>query len=275
MKRKNYFLIALFLLVQTAWTQQKEEVNNLIAEGNELHQKESFINAEAEYRKALSKDKLNNKAQYNLGNSLYRSSDFDQASQRYFLTQKNSENKEGRHLAFHNLGNTFMQKKDYPKAVEAYKNALRNNPTDDQTRYNYALAKELLEKENQNQDQQDQEDQKDQQDQKDQEKENENQEGDQKKKPSDDGEDEGDQDQKDPKEDEEKGDQEKENPKNKKDEKKEGENKKPLPPRKPGQLSPEQVKSLLEAMNQQEKNVQDKVNAEKVKGVPIKTKKDW
>ena len=58
------------------------------------------------------------------------------------------------------MGNGFMQQKMYEKAVEAYKNALRNNPTDDETRYNYALAKELLEKEKQeqeeNQDQQDQ-----------------------------------------------------------------------------------------------------------------------
>ena len=48
------------------------------------------------------------------------------------------------------------------------------------------------------------------------------------------------------------------------------------PPKpKQGQLSPEQVKSLLEAMNNQEKKVQDKINAKKVKGKPVKTKKDW
>ncbi|MGB2152910.1 MAG: aerotolerance regulator BatC, partial [Flavobacteriaceae bacterium] len=58
---------------------------------------------------------------------------------------------------------------------------------------------------------------------------------------------------------------------------KEGESdqKKQPPPPKPGQLSPEQVKSLLEAMNNQEKGVQEKVNAQKAKGVPTKTKKDW
>ena len=42
-----------------------------------------------------------------------------------------------------------------------------------------------------------------------------------------------------------------------------------------GRLSPEQFKSLLEAMNNQEKKVQDKINAKKVKGVPSKSKKDW
>ena len=51
--------------------------------------------------------------------------------------------------------------------------------------------------------------------------------------------------------------------------------KKSQPKRNPGQLSKEQIKSLLEAMNQQEKNVQDKVNTKKQKGIPIKKKKDW
>ena len=51
-----------------------------------------------------------------------------------------------------------MKQKDYAKAVEAYKNALRNNPEDEETRYNYALAKELLEKEQEQQQNQDQND---------------------------------------------------------------------------------------------------------------------
>ena len=67
----------------------------------------------------------------------------------FFQTQKFSKDKSEKHMAFHNMGNVFMKKKDYAKAVESYKNALRNNPKDDETRYNYALAKELLEKENQ------------------------------------------------------------------------------------------------------------------------------
>ena len=40
-------------------------------------------------------------------------------------------------------------------------------------------------------------------------------------------------------------------------------------------LSPQQIQSLLEAMNNQEKKVQDKINAEKQKGVKTKPEKDW
>ncbi|WNH14145.1 hypothetical protein [Thalassobellus suaedae] len=43
----------------------------------------------------------------------------------------------------------------------------------------------------------------------------------------------------------------------------------------PGQMSPQQMKNLLEAMNNQEQKVQEKMNAEKMKGVKIQTDKDW
>ena len=46
-------------------------------------------------------------------------------------------------------------------------------------------------------------------------------------------------------------------------------------PKPKGGLSNQQMKNLLEAMNNQEKKVQDKVNAKKIKGLPIRGKKDW
>ena len=281
-KMKTYLIFGIgFLLASSQLLAQGEKEINLIADGNKGYQNEAYVAAEADYRKALSINNANTKAQHNIGNSLYRTKDFDQANQRYFQSQKNSTNKAEKHLAFHNMGNGFMQQKMYEKAVEAYKNALRNNPTDDETRYNYALAKELLEKEKQEQEQnRDQQDQNDQNDQNDQQDNQDDKEGDQKEKPSDDGEDGDEKDNKDDQENKDKDEKddkgkEKEDPKKPKEDKGKNQDQKKPPPPKPGQISPEQVKSLLEAMNQQEKNVQDKVNAEKVKGVPIKTKKDW
>ena len=281
-KMRTYLIFGIgFLLASSQLLAQGEKEINLIADGNKGYQNEAYIEAEVDYRKALSINSANTKAQHNIGNALYRTKDFDQANQRYFQTQKNSLNKSEKHLAFHNMGNGFMQQKMYEKAVEAYKNALRNNPTDDETRYNYALAKELLEKEKQeqeeNQDQQDQNNQNDQQDQQDNQ---DDKEGDQKEKPSEDGEEGDEKENKDDQENKDKDekenkDKEKEDPKKPKDDKGKNKDQKKSPPPRPGQISPEQVKSLLEAMNQQEKNVQDKVNAEKAKGVPVKTKKDW
>jgi tetratricopeptide (TPR) repeat protein len=285
---RTYLIFGIgYLLASSQLLAQGEKEINLIADGNQGYQSEAYIEAEVDYRKALSINSANAKAQHNIGNALYRTKDFDQANQRYFQTQKNSLNKSEKHLAFHNMGNGFMQQKMYEKAVEAYKNALRNNPTDDETRYNYALAKELLEKEKQeqeeNQDQQDQNDQNDQNDQQDQQDQQDNQddkEGDQKEKSSEDGEEGDEKENKDDQENKDKDekdnkDKEKEDPKKPKDDKGKNKDQKKPPPPRPGQISPEQAKSLLEAMNQQEKNVQDKVNAEKAKGVPVKTKKDW
>ena len=259
----------IFIIISFSLKAQAEKENNYISKGNGLHENKSYVDAEAEFRKALSINQDNSIANQNLGNTLYRSEDYDQANQRFFRSQKDNLDKSQKHLAFHNMGNVFMKKKDYPKAVEAYKNALRNNPKDDETRYNYALAKEMLEKEkkeNKNEKNQNKDQNKDQNknQNKDQNKNNENK----------------------PNENEEKnnskGDKENkgDNKKNKSDKENEKEDsrdntKKSQPKRNPGQLSKEQIKSLLEAMNQQEKNVQDKVNAKKQKGIPIKKKKDW
>ena len=266
MMNLNHLNLVIFLFTSTLVWSQTEASTNLIVEGNELHNQKEFIEAETKYRKSISLSPNQSDAFHNLGNTNYRIADYNAASQRFFQTQKNATSKDEKHSAFHNMGNVYMKQKDYPQAVEAYKNALRNNPLDEETRYNYALAKELLEKENQNQ--QNKEDQKDQKDQ--------NEEGDQdKKEDKEQSKDEGeDKEKKDSDEGEPKEESEDKKPKNPEKEGDSDQKKQPPPP-KPGQLSPEQVKSLLEAMNNQEKGVQEKVNAQKAKGVPTKTKKDW
>ena len=273
MKQKQIFFWMISLFVRISMTAQEGEVVNHIFEGNEQASAEVFDEAEMAYRRALSKAPEKPEALYNLGNTHFQEQDFEEAKQRYFQTQKFTENKSSKHHAFHNMGNVFMKQKDYAKAVEAFKNALRNNPEDEETRYNYALAKELLEKEQkqqQNQDQNDQQDQKDKEDNQDQDNKEDNKKGDKDRDSDQDDENmEGDEgeDQENKKEE---ADQEKEN------QPKEGDQEKDQPT-KPRQteLSKEQVKSLLEAMSNQEKKVQDKVNAEKVKGTPFRGQKDW
>ena len=263
-------LLVLFLFVIGSIKAQDGEVTNQIFEGNTLLDTEVFDEAEMAFRKALSKSPERTEALYNLGNTHFNEQDYEEAKQRYFQTQKFADNNSSKHHAFHNMGNVFMKQKDYAKAVETYKNALRNNPQDEETRYNYAVAKELLEKEQQQQDNQDQnQDNKDQKDQEDQENKDQDKESDKdqnSKENNDDGEREDKEDKKD------EGDQQKDNqPKEENDKK---ENQQPQQARQK-ELSPEQVKSLLEAMNNQEKEVQDKVNAEKAKGTPLRGIKDW
>ena len=263
-------LLVLFLFVIGSIKAQDGEVTNQIFEGNKLLDTQVFDEAEMAFRRALSKSPERTEALYNLGNTHFNGQDYKEAKQRYFQTQKFAENNSSKHHAFHNMGNVFMKQKNYAKAVETYKNALRNNPQDEETRYNYAVAKELLEKEQQQQDNQDQnQDNKDQKDQEDQE--SKDQDKDRDKNQDSEGNNE-DSEREDKEDKNGKGDQQKDNqPKEENDKKK---NQSPQQPRKK-ELSPEQVKSLLEAMNNQEKEVQDKVNAEKARGTPLRGSKDW
>ena len=250
---------------------QLKRAKAFLSEANEDIGEDKFVDAEVNFRKSIAMDPSEEVGKYNLGNAYYNEAKNDEAMRRFGQASAISESKPEKHKAFHNLGNTFMNAKKYQEAVEAYKNALRNNPTDEETRYNLALAKDMLEK-NPPQGGDGEDDKEDEKENEEEKKDNnENKDSDGNEKESDDGE---------KKEDEDKGDE--------KDEKKEGDNKEqegnpdeqkegkePKQQPIPGQLSPQQIKNLLEAMNNEEKKVQDKINAKKQKGAKVKSNKDW
>ncbi|MGC1514832.1 MAG: tetratricopeptide repeat protein, partial [Maribacter sp.] len=119
---------------------------NLTWDGNNALSENQFIAAEVDYRKAIAKSPENSAAPYNLGNAYYTNETYNEAFGRFKEAGEGATSKEDKHKAYHNMGNVFMKRKDYAKAVEAYKEALRNGPSDEETRYNLALAKELLKK---------------------------------------------------------------------------------------------------------------------------------
>lgn len=256
-----------------------QESKNYTYEANEQLTQNDFVTAEGEYRKAISKSKENIAAPYNLGRAYYNRESFTEAFGRFKAAGEKATEKPDKHKAFHNLGNVFMKNKEYAKAVEAYKEALRSNPNDDETRYNLALAKKKQEEDqknnqnNQNQDKQDQENKDDQNQNQDQ---NENQgdnekkdEGDQKDQQGEDG----DKGNEKPEENKE-GDGDKKKEEEQKPQQKGDEEQKEKNPR-PNQLSKQQIQNLLEAMQNEEKKVQEKLNSQKVKGKKIKNEKDW
>lgn len=163
---------------------QKAERKN-VREGNKLYGEEKFTESEIAYRKSLEVNPRSPEGTYNLGNALYRQQKYPEAAEQYQLVagqaEKMTETPEGRQRlaeVFHNLGNIGMQTKEYDKSVEAYKQSLRLNPKDDETRYNLALAQKLLQDQQnqQNQDQnQDQQDKNEDQEKKDEQKQNQDQ----------------------------------------------------------------------------------------------------
>lgn len=270
-------IVPIFTFAQVQETKEQRKdlkaAQKFLSEAQQSLQKEKFSDAEADLRQAISLNPKSETAKYNLGTAYYGKEKNAEAMLRFKQAAVTATNKPDKHRAFHNLGNTYMNEKKYTEAVESYKNALRNNPNDDETRYNLALAKDLLDKnppppedqddknKDQNEDKKDQ-DNKDQQDQDDK-----NKEGDQGKEKED--KDKGDQ-----KDDKKEGDEDKDEGKPDKPKDEEGDKPQEQQPV-PGQLSPQQVKSLLEAMNNEEKKTQEKMNAEKQKGVKVQSDKDW
>lgn len=271
-----FFLVFFIGSITSAIAQDDKEKKRSLKESQELLSEASFeMNndnfplAEADYRQAIALNPKDETGKYNLGTAYYNKEMNATAMHRFKQAAAIAVNKNEKHQAFHNLGNTFMNEKRYGEAVESFKNALRNNPTDDETRYNLALAKKLLEEQEKNGGGDDNKDDKDEKKEDEEKKENE----DNNKKEGDDGDQKDENDEGDEEEDKKDGDEKED--KGKPDEpKEEKENKQPPPPV-PGKLSPQQVKNLLEAMNNEEKKVQEKINAKKQKGAKIKSEKDW
>ena len=252
----NYALL-MFISMGSIMSQQNE-YESLIKKGNNSFE-DNAVFSEQNYRKAISYSPEFVKGQYNFSNNLYKNEYYDEALLNQLEASKYAKTRADKHLIFHNIGNILMKKKMCKEAVEAYKNALKNNPKDDESRYNLALAKDCAKDENENEKESEGEDE-DEDKEKDKEKdENEDQKEDKDQQGDDEKQNE-DQDQK-------------ENNKDDNDQKGDDKSKDEKPKEK--KLSPQQIKNILEAMNQEESKVQEKMNAKKLKGVKLKNEKDW
>lgn len=179
MMKRILLLLGLLVSFSLSGYAQKE-VRQLSRSGNKLFQKEQYDKAELEYRKALEINPSDKVANFNLANTLVRTERGEEADKIYqeMLKEIMILPKDEAADVAHNAGNLAMAKKDYAKAIEMYKESLRRRPTDEETRYNLALAQKLLEqqqqdnneenqdnKDNQEQQQQDNQQQQNQQDQ--------------------------------------------------------------------------------------------------------------
>ena len=159
-KKTGYILILLALCGGSVMAQKAERQN--VRDGNKQYKKEKYTEAEIAYRKSIEVNPRSTEGIFNLGNSLYKQEKYPEATEQYQLIAGqgerliNEDPANSKRLAhvFHNLGNISMKGQEYQKSIEAYKQSLRLNPSDEETRYNLALAQKLLQ--DQQQDQQDQ-----------------------------------------------------------------------------------------------------------------------
>lgn len=234
MLQKSYITLLFLLAAGSAFAQKTER--GYLRSGNKLYNDSLFIKAEVDYRKALELNPKSTDAMFNLANSLLMQQKAKEAMEQFESVSKVEKDKEKLAQIYHNMGVILQSSKQYPQCIEAYKEALRNNPKDDETRYNLALAQKLLK--DQQQDQQNQDQNKDQkQDQKDDKKDQNKDQQDQDKK-----------------------DQQNQNQQQQQQNKDE--------------MSKENAQQLLNAVMQDEKNVQDKVKKQlQIQGK--KLDKDW
>ena len=131
-------LVLVFSGVNTLWAQGDRL---LVRQGNRLYRKQQFAKSEVEYRKAIARNAENSQAIYNLGCALMQQQKDSAAIVQYERAGKLETNKIRKAKVYHNIGVICQTHQMYGEAVKAYEEALRNNPNDNETRYNLALCK--------------------------------------------------------------------------------------------------------------------------------------
>ena len=238
MSKSKYILFILFVILAAGASAQKIE-RDYIRKGNRLFNDSVFVDAEVNYRKALEVNPKSTVSMYNLGNTLSQQQKFKDAMEQYVAAGKIEKDKMKLAHIYHNMGVLIQAGKDYAQAVEAYKMSLRNNPKDDETRYNLALAQKMLKDQQQNQQNQDQ---------------NQDQNKDEQEK----------------KQDQQK-DQNKQNDQKKDDQQQQP----PKPEKKDNEMSKENAEQLLNSVMQDEKDTQDKVKKQQQVIQGGRLEKDW
>jgi Ca-activated chloride channel homolog len=208
-----------------------------IREGNGKYSNGKYSDSEVSYRKAIDKNKASTDAGFNLGDALYRQKKYEDAGKQFLDNSNVLTDVRKKSNSFYNLGNSLLSGNKVEESIQAYKNSLKLNPANPAAKYNLAYAQDLLQKQQQQQQQQ----QKDQDNKKDQEK----------------------------KDDQNKKEQDKNQDKNNnKDQQQQQQQQQQS-------ISKEDAQRLLDAIANDEKNVQEKVKLAKAAKGKVKTRINW
>ncbi len=242
------FVVLILLSIISSLSFSQEE-RRIIREGNKSYENKDYDKALSKFAKAYKMKPEQNELLNNIAASQYRNGIFKDAGATYENVLKMSGTRKEKADAFYNIGNSYLQAADYKKSVEAYQNALRLNPNHDLSRYNMAVATKIQQQQQQQQQQQGE----------DQNQDNQNQ-------------DEQNQDNQDKNEDNKDKNQDKQDNKENKNEDKQKNEQQQSPQNK---MSREEMERFLESLQQQEKDVQEKVNKEKFKAQQRVVEKEW
>ena len=243
--RGKGMVAVLILMLASPVMLQAQSDRSEVRAGNREFKKGEFREAELDYKRALEEDSTSVTAKYNLGNALYKTESYSEAelylkglgdSLKSVSASKASD-------CFHNSGNLALKQKKYQEAVDAYKESLRLEPDNFETKSNLAYAQKMLKE--QRQQQQNQQDNQNQQDQNQQQNQN--------------------QDQQDNR------DQDNQQDQNRNQDQQDNQNQQNQP-----QITPQAAQQMLQAIEDKEKQTQDKVKKVKAQQQKSKEKeKNW
>jgi hypothetical protein len=239
---KPFILIVILLFTSVVLTYAQAD-KKFIRKGNHEYEKGKFPDSEISYRKALDKNKESADALFNTGDALYKQKKFEESGKEFEENFKMNEDKKKKSASLYNMGNSLLMANKVKESIDAYKGSLKLDPKNMETKYNLAYAQDLLLKQQQQQ-------------QKDQNKKNQdkNQDKQQQKK-----------DQKDQKD-----------KKDKQDNKDQDQNNKDQQQQQQDQgISKEDAQRVLNALANDEKNVQEKVKLAKAAKEKVRTTKNW
>ncbi|MFW5890513.1 MAG: tetratricopeptide repeat protein, partial [Marinilabiliaceae bacterium] len=139
----RYPLILLVLIAGTLHQVSAQNERRFIRKGTDHFENEEYVESEVEFRKALEKEPNSFEARFNLGDALFKQEKIDEAIQQFQSLTNTTDDKKKLSDVYHNIGNGFFAKQELEQSIEAYKEALRNDPDDDETRYNLIVAQKL------------------------------------------------------------------------------------------------------------------------------------
>jgi Ca-activated chloride channel homolog len=247
LKILSLFLVLGFFLFEPSIT-FAQTLRGLVNDGVKQYKDKNYSDAEVNFKKGIEKSPENFQAKFNLGDALFKQQRYDEAINSYQsalpMTQDNLEKAK----VHYNIGNSLLKGQKVKESIEEYKKSLRLNPNDEEAKYNLSYALELLK--NQNQKQQNKQDK------------NKNQDKDQNKDQNKNQDQNKDQQQKD----------QQQNQQDQKNQESQQDNTKQQQ-QQPQKISKEEAERILQALKNNEKDLQKELR--KIKGKKVKTDKDW
>lgn len=149
---KNFpWISAILVLLLTSGYTNAQSVRSLNNNGVDLYKEGKFADSEVNFKKGTIKEPKNFQTNFNLGDAYYKQGRYDDAIKSYQSALTESESPEQKAKVYHNIGNSLLKDKKIKPSIEAYKNSLKLNPWDEDTKYNLSYALSLLKNQNQQQ----------------------------------------------------------------------------------------------------------------------------